>query len=284
VTYSGGLEALALPDENAWSSIGLALGPEVYAGHQSRIFHSTMDGDPIVVKLSDSRLVDASFHRRIDVAASLAEVNSSVVGPLPIGSNLVTVLDQWLVVAYPTMVGEPPDPTKESDVARLASTLALLHESMAQLGSVDLPLVAALRDRAADTLDWSGQPQLIHGDYSDANTLFAGDEVKVFDFDDCGYGPVEFEIGNTLYMMLFDAWTSTDMRRYERFRNWFVDAYRSASGRPADDQAIDSAIAIRVEALSRWLEQPELAPIGIRTATPEWRDSLRAFVTSRSPH
>jgi Ser/Thr protein kinase RdoA (MazF antagonist) len=104
--------------------------------------------------------------------------------------------------------------------------------------------------------------------------------VRVIDFDDCGYVPVEFEVGNTLYMVLFDASMSSRMQRYERFRTWFVDEYRSASGREVTDAMLDRAIRLRVGALGHWIDRPETAPIGIRTSTPEWGESLRTFVRS----
>ncbi len=75
---------------------------------------------------------------------------------------------------------------------------------------------------------------------------------------------------------------SSVMERYERFRAWFVDEYRSASNQSVPDEVVDKAIGLRVKALGRWIDRPESAPIGIRTATPAWRDSLRAFVRSQT--
>ena len=152
-----------------------------------------------------------------------------------------------------------------------------------QLDRVDLPAVAALAGAEQRTHDGVlGRRQLLHGDFSHANLLFADRRARVFDFDDCGYGPVEFEVGNTLYTMLFDAAMSSEMECYERFRSWFVDEYRSASGHDVPDALVEASIRSRVEALGRWIDQPDSAPIGIRTATPAWRDSLRAFVQSRT--
>ena len=149
-----------------------------------------------------------------------------------------------------------------------------------ELGTVDLPAVAALAG-STDAIGL-GPQQLLHGDYSHTNVMFTRHAVKVFDFDDCGYGPVEFEVGNTLYMMLFDAAMSSSMPEYERFRGWFVSEYRSTSGHDVPDELLDKAIGLRVQALRRWVERPETAPIGIRTATPAWRASLRGFVRSQT--
>ncbi len=272
-------EPLALPSDGGWASVGLRCGPELHAGRQSRVFRAVLDGGPIVVKLSDGRLADQSFFRRIELLASLAEVTSSVVGPIPIRSSLVNRVDQWLVVAYPYVSGEMPDVTSQRDVIRLASALAELHQALARHEPVDLPVVAALRaHHDPHSRNGFGPPQLLHGDFSNANTLWVNHQLRIFDFDDCGYGPLEFEVGNSLYMVLFDAFVASDLSRYERFREWFVGTYRSESGSPVTDAALDSALEMRVRALDRWVNDPGSAPIGIRTSTPEWRGTLRAFV------
>ncbi len=274
-----------MPPAHIWAAAGLTLGEEIHSGHQSRVFIAVRDGAKVAVKLTDRRLVDDAFHRRIEMLASLAEANASVVGPLKFSTSPIVQLDEWLAVAYPFVAGRALDLTDQADVRRMAATLARLHGSLDRLGPVDLPVVAALRD-----VDWAssnegfGRFQLLHGDFSDANALGVDGSVRVIDFDDCGYGPVEFEVGNTLYMVLFNASMSSRMQRYEQFRSWFVDEYRSASGREITDTALDSAIRLRVEALSRWIDRPQTAPIGIRTATPEWRESLRAFVHSTTDH
>lgn len=274
---------MPLPAAHFWSSAGLSLGPEIHAGHQSRVFSALRNGEKVAVKLTDGRLADESFRRRIEILASLARIDDSVVGPLIFGASPVARFDEWLVVAYPFVAGDALDLTIEPDVRRMARALSSLHGSLDRLGVVDLPVVAALRDvDPITTGDGFSSVQLLHGDFSDANTLLVDGVVRVVDFDDCGYGPVEFEIGNTLYMVLFDASMASDMQRYEQFRIWFVDEYRSVSDHAINDAALDTSIRLRVDALDRWLDRPETAPIGIRTATPEWRKSLRAFTRSRA--
>lgn len=273
-------EPLTLPSAEMWSSIGVACGRELHGGFQSTVFAAEREGDAVVVKLTDGRLADQAFRRRLEIVAAAAAIDDVVVGPIATDDGLVTRFDQWLVVVYPMVAGTPPDIRVEHDVRRLASTLARLHGVLDQLGPFDVPTVAALAG-STDSIG-SGRRQLLHGDYSHANVVFTPRGVRVFDFDDCGYGPVEFEVGNTLYMMLFDAATSSKMQEYGRFRDWFVSEYRSTSGNDVPDELLDKSIAIRVEALRRWVDHPETAPIGIRTATPAWRASLRAFVRSQT--
>jgi Ser/Thr protein kinase RdoA (MazF antagonist) len=235
------------------------------------------------VKLTDSRLVDQTYRRRVEITSLLAEMDDSIVGPLTTNGGVVAELGQWLAVVHPFVAGTAPDVDDEGDVRRMATTMARLHHTLDQLGPVDLPALAALTAAEGST-DSSGfgRRQVLHGDFSSANLLFSKRHAWVFDFDDCGYGPIEFEVGNTLYMMLFDAAMSSQMERYERFRAWFLDEYRSASSQSVPDELVDKSIGLRVQALGRWIDRPEAAPIGIRTATPAWRDSLRAFVQSHT--
>ena len=235
------------------------------------------------MKLTDSRLVDRAYRRRVELVSLLAEMNDSVVGPLTTKAGIIVELGTWLAVVYPFIVGKTPDVCKEADVRRIATTMASLHRSLQQLDPVDLPAVAALAAAESPTdATRFGRRQLLHGDFSPANLLFSERQTRVFDFDDCGYGPIEFEVGNTLYMVLFDAVMSSEIERYERFRAWFVDEYRSASSHGVPDELVDKSIALRVQALGRWIDEPESAPIGIRTATPGWHASLRAFVRSQT--
>lgn len=280
---SENLEPLPLPIDEVWTSIGVVCGPELHGGHQSRVFAAERGGEAVVVKLTDSRLVDDAFGRRLAVTAALAKIDASVVGPVRLNAVPMARLGGWLAAVYPFIEGRAPDIRNEADVRRMASTMASLHRSLDELGPVDLPAVAALAGtRLSADAEGFGRFQLLHGDFSHTNLMFSEHQVHTVDFDDCGYGPVEFDVGNTLYMVLFDAATSSEMVHYERFREWFVDEYRSASGHACPIEAVNESIRLRVQALGRWVKRPESAPIGIRTATTAWRDSLRAFVRSQS--
>jgi Ser/Thr protein kinase RdoA (MazF antagonist) len=99
--------------------------------------------------------------------------------------------------------------------------------------------------------------------------------LRIIDFDDCGEGSYEFEIGNSLYMVLFDSWHTGNPDRYQRFRSWFINGYRSTASIPIDEQLLNRSIEVRTEALGRWLANPAKAPVGIQTASSEW---LRSFL------
>jgi Ser/Thr protein kinase RdoA (MazF antagonist) len=248
---------------------------ELHGGHQSRVFLATdSSGEMIVAKVTDASLVDRTiFATRVDVVAELGDVDRRVCRPMPVDDRLVTEIEfggqLHLLVCYEYAHGDAVD---NSDAELMGRTLAGLHRSMAQLDRVDLPAVAALSGSTSD------EDQLIHGDFNSGNLRRRDGAVRVFDFDDCGYGPVEFDVANALYMVLFDAVTSGVPAAYSAFRERFVVGYRSAVVRQPTDEALDRFIARRVEALRGWLDDLQQAPIGIRTATPEWHAVLRSFV------
>ncbi len=158
----------------------------------------------------------------------------------------------------------------------MGRTLARLHRSLALMPPIDVGHVAALE--VGTPLVAGSAPQLLHGDFSSSNLRHHDGKLSVFDFDDCGYGPIEFDVANTLYMELFDAVMTNRIDRYRTFRTWFVDAYVSESGIDIHDDTLDAMIAVRRDALGYWIEHLDQAPIGIRTSSPEWLEQLRGFV------
>lgn len=269
-----------LPDDQAWAALDVVVGQELHGGHQSRVFAAEHHGRAVAIKLIDRRFVDSTFEQRVELVHALAATNHDVVGPLPFSSGLMTAEhDGWFMTMYPFIGGRKPSIEAEIDVRAMAATLVRLHRSLAEFDPAKLPIVVPLRDVDLPS-ELSGPVQLLHGDFSDANTILNGDNAHVIDFDGCGHGPIEYEIGDTLYMALFDATIADDVTRYQRFRGWFVDEYRLASDLTVPDIALDAAILLRVRALERWLDQPETAPVGVRSASPEWHEMLRSFIRS----
>jgi Ser/Thr protein kinase RdoA (MazF antagonist) len=277
------LDPLPLPEPGAWAVVGVAPGAELHGGHQSRVFAAVWNGRPVVAKLVDTRLVDESFVRRVELTAVLAASGTEVVGPLVVHDRFVNDLAGWRLTLFPFVSGDVPDLGTEAQVRQLALGLANLHAAMRKVEDLDLPPIAPLRETVGVGLDGPfSPPQLVHGDYSPKNVLATPQGLRIFDFGEAGYGPIELEVANTLYMELFDAvavdGSRAAIRRYEQFRRWFVDEYRRASGHSLHDELVDTAISHRVEALSQWLDNPDIAPIGVRTATSAWRSVLQTFV------
>lgn len=246
----------------------------MHVGFQSRVFRAAGPTGSVVVKLIEA---DGTHDvaRRAVFAHRLAQINPAVVGPIELDSALVTQVDTWQAVCYPFVEGTPPSTSTHRDVEAMARTLSELHESVAMLNAHDLPLVAALRGEPDSRL---AGDTLIHGDFGQPNLIATPSGLKIIDFDESGRGSIEFELGNSLYMTLFDSWQSNSPDRYRRFRTWFMDAYDNAASAPVDESLVDEAIRLRIRALGRWLADPASAPVGIRTASREWHDRLASFV------
>lgn len=165
------------------------------------------------------------------------------------------------------------------DARLLGRTLGELHAALADVDEWQLPPVAALdHDDPGDRSRW----QLVHGDFSDQNVIVTPDGPRTIDFDDCGYAPVLYDVANSLYMVLFDAEVNSTKDRYRAFRTPFLEEYAVVTGRSVDSDMVGSLIDDRIAALERWLDDPDQAPIGIRTSSPEWRNVLRTFVSTQS--
>lgn len=274
---------LRLPTSADWLQLGVRVGSELHAGKQSRVFTATVDGRQVALKLTDGRLTDRTLlAERMRVAETLADDIAAAVAPARIHGELVLSVGDWLVTATPFIDGDQVDITTTPEAHLMGRTLAALHDALARLPVFSVPPVAPLRLNQNDT-DRSGW-QLLHGDFSDQNIVATSDGLRVFDFDDCGYGPAAYDLANSLYMVLFDAEVSGRSDRYEAFRPAFLEGYADAIGTAPDIGVVDSLIGTRIETLGHWLDDLDNAPIGIRTSSPEWRETLAAFVASHSPH
>jgi len=81
---------------------------------------------------------------------------------------------------------------------------------------------------------------------------------------------MEFDVANSLYMVLFDAEVHDRAQRYDTFRPAFLTGYAAGSDRQLDNEIIEELIAVRnprAGALAH--DDLSSAPIGIRTSSAE---------------
>lgn len=275
-------EAPPLPNDREWARFGISDVIELLAGKQSRVVRTRLDGVEVAIKLTDRRFAEpALLTTRMAMVEALAIEVATVVGPQRIDHELVVPIGEWLMSATPFVIGEPVDPDVPGNGQLMGRTLAQLHRALATVGPQRLPTVAALSDAPAevDRTAW----QLLHGDFNEQNLIATPDGLRLIDFDDCGYGPIEFDVANALYMVLFDAEVHDHPERYDRIRPAFLDGYATETKTSLDDRVVEELIETRISALGRWLDDVAGAPIGIRTSSPAWLDVLRAFVSSRQP-
>ena len=211
------IEPLALPTAHDWLRYGVADTIELHAGKQSRVFAVRVSGVDLAVKLTDGRLADgAVLGRRMEVVESLASRHHRVVCPRRFDGRLINAVSGWLMTSTEMVVGDHVDASRPETADAMGEALAYLHAQMAELPAQELPAVAALVGVERDPA-WS-EPQLLHGDFSDQNLILTTDGLCVFDFDDCGYGPIEYDLANSLYMVLFDAHVNGRVDKYNSFR------------------------------------------------------------------
>ena len=256
---------------------------ELGGGHQSRAFRVVLrDGSTAVAKVFDATSVDrAELDARLDVLSALADVDPRVCRPLPVdgaGGRRHRRTGRAYVVCFEHADGRPPDPADAADAARMGTELATLHASMRRVPTTRLPLVATLRGASAETLSLGGAVQLLHGDFHAGNLRVGPAGFRIFDLDDCGYGPPAFDVANALYMVRFDSIVEGTPAVYESFERSFVPAYARTRGESFPSAVLAHFIDRRVDALAGWIDDLARAPVGIRAASPEWLATLRAFV------
>jgi Ser/Thr protein kinase RdoA (MazF antagonist) len=263
---------------------------ELSGGHQSRVFRVALrNGSRAVAKVLDPSMVDRrELDLRLDVTAALADFDPRVCRPLVLGEHRVVQLSSasnpdYYLTCFEFASGSSPDPSLPDDARQMGMTLSQLHLSMSQLPPTPLPLVKALRSVPPGEMLAAQEQQLLHGDFAASNLHKAGDAFRIFDFDDCGYGPPAFDVANSLYMVLFDSSTHGTTDVYETFRHFFVEGYDSVPGPSLSEADLDRFIDLRVRALGSWLDDLDNAPIGIRSASPAWRATLHSFVSDYQP-
>jgi Ser/Thr protein kinase RdoA (MazF antagonist) len=273
--------------EHLLEFLGATACQELKGGHQARVFRvSPAQGETIIAKVLADGIEQTELECRVGVIASLSEFAPQVCRPLPVRGRLVnqiaaTAGPAWLT-CYEDAGSRLVDPLEGQVAGRMGHALAQLHAAMRRLPQTNLPVVGALRaagwECAADD-----PPQLLHGDFNASNLRECAGHIRVFDFDDCGYGPTVFDVANALFMVLFDATVGGRVDTYETFASEFVAAYDEAAGYALRGDALKAHIDGRVATLKMWLDNDDLAPAGIRNASPAWRGVLRGFVSDYRP-
>lgn len=108
---------------------------------------------------------------------------------------------------------------------------------------------------------------MIHADFVPENLLWDGDQLKLIDFDDAGFGWHMFELATALYFCLDD-------QRYPLIRDALISGYRSVKDLSAKDlEALPLFMALRGLTYLGWLHTrretkaaEELAPLLIERA------------------
>ena len=160
-----------------------------------------------------------------------------------------------------------PDPFAPEIVAALVTLVA------DRLSAAEAAQVRAVLERVRAVEQALGQGPaafgLIHADLHYNNLLFARDTVRAIDFDDCGFGPLLYDPGVTLYML-------QDHAAYPALRAALLAGYRRVRPLSAEHETyLDTFIALRCVQDAVWeLETPH------DPAPAAWAAQARAYLAA----
>ena len=257
-----------------------------------------------MIKVVSADAVDAAALRgRLAAVRRLAGIAPAVCAPLDLDGAIISSLpgvdghlDHVMLFAFAD--GRAPSPLLPADTEAIGATLALIHDAGRSIAHDDVPRFAVIDVEAAalappsatDALlrvlervrrfDGSAPATLLHGDYGSHNLRMSAGEVRVFDFDECGVGPAEYDVANSLYLALFDLTVERGAGElFSAFRRDFLSSYDTVAATPLDRSAVDDLVILRAMMLSRWLAEPSIAPRGVAAADAAWKTRLAEFVT-----
>ena len=137
------------------------------------------------------------------------------------------------------------------------------------------PQMSQLIDWLVNLAKQAGTYGLIHGDFNATNIKLNTPQIRLFDFDDCGYHWYAYDIANAIYMFLFDH-RNEALHKVSAFADTFLSAYETY--RPVNHEEVNQFISYRVCLLNTWLNRPNQAPLVIRTSSQKWITDLKTFV------
>lgn len=122
--------------------------------------------------------------------------------------------------------------------------------------------VASTMERLMTSLgDGPEMVGLIHADLHLDNALFAHDDIRLIDFDDCGFGYWLYDIAVAL-------WELRHRPDYQSFRIALIEGYTRYRALPTDQLVhLDDFIATREVAFGLWF-------VGTAQVNPAFRDGL----------
>ena len=215
--------------------------------------------------------------------------------PSLLGNDYETIQSEGplLTCCFERALGRHPSIGDSVDMALFANGIFSLHvlsrqmtESLPRRNATDSPYFRLNVDLQTDSdleiADWfehlpktEANFGLIHGDYNTSNVLLNGTELKIFDFDDIAYHWYDYDIANSLDMVLFDL-RRNDLSQFLSLRDTFLEKVAESSG--YDVSNILNFIHYRVLLLEGWLDAPEIGPKFIGELTAAWKLELRNFI------
>jgi Ser/Thr protein kinase RdoA (MazF antagonist) len=129
-------------------------------------------------------------------------------------------------------------------------------------------VAATVRPLLSTIAEAPGGVGLIHADLHLENALFHGPEIRLIDFDDCGFGPRAYELAVAL-------WELRQPDDYGALREALFDGYDLPV--PAGIEHLDDLIAAREVAFALWF-------IGTAQVNPSFQAHLDETLAGSARH
>ncbi len=270
---------------------------------QNSVYSADVAGRQVIFRITPEKHRSAEeIDAEIQFLRYLLNFTTIVCCPIPTlqGGYFVEIkADECLTVCcFERALGHQPSTNNQDEVKLFARGLREIHvlsrklaETLPRRSAVDSSFYkiepASRRDEHSKILTWIDElPRhqesfgIIHGDYNTSNVLISGRQIRIFDFDDISYHWYDYDIANTLYMVLFDFRNSEDLTPFVRFKENFIKEMNCGQDLVQYDACrIDNFLHYRVILLEYWMNHPSNGPLFIRNMTKKWAEELASFIT-----
>ena len=242
---------------------------------QNVVLKVTSGTERFVLRLTDPkhRPVEA-IEVELKLLADLRRLTACTIHPRPFQSGRFLESVQYNdgrynAVMFPYIDGGHAAASSFDTASRLGELLADLHTSLGALDEhYDLPVMQ----------EFPGADQLIHGDFGSGNVLRHADSFVVIDFENACYSTYEYELANSIYMVLFANRHALSELAKMDYAHGLMAGY--CRHRSIDRSEVSAGIHTRIRLLSGWVRDPATAPLAIATSTQEWKAELAQFIQS----
>lgn len=240
---------------------------------QNEVFKATVQGESCILRLTDRDHRSREFlDEELRLLRDLEAVTSIAVKPLTFPSGRFIEEAEYRgrfynVVIFTFIEGSSFDISSYANACDFGALLAELHIALSELSCLyDLNVM----ENRLET------KQLIHGDFNPTNVLFSNCSFIIIDFENSCYASFEYELANTIYMVLFDARNDPGGLLESGFIKGFLAGY--TRDRRIDFETVRSEVDRRVSKLEGWLNDLASAPLSISASPESWKNELEDFI------
>ena len=242
-------------------------------GCQNEVFKATVQGETCILRLTDpDHRSREALDEELRLLRDLEAVTSIVIKPLTFPSGRLIEETRYegrfyCAVLFPYIEGASFDISSFAKAFDYGELLAEFHTVLSELSCrYDLYV---MENRLK-------KDQLIHGDFNPTNVLSSDASHTVIDFENACYSSYEYELANSIYMVLFDTRHNPAGLLDSGIIDGFLTGY--TQDRRVNFAVVRSEVDRRVSMLKGWLNDPASAPLSISASPEGWKRELENFV------